>query len=75
MVSNHFDKAEVLLKVSIGARIKDGPCVRGNLFVINLVNYLRDLGHEQADLDDPDIDIILLTDPRKIRISSSTKVI
>ena len=62
----------MLLKVSIGARIKDGPWGGGNLFVINLVNYLRDLGHEvKFDLDDPDIDIILLTDPRKKSESSS----
>lgn len=60
------------MKVSIGAKIKSGPWGGGNLFVINLARYLDDLGHEvRYNLEDPDIDIILLTDPRKKSESSS----
>lgn len=61
-----------MLKVSIGAKIKSGPWGGGNLFVINLASYLENLGHEVIfNLDDPNIDIILLTDPRKKSESSS----
>ena len=34
------------MKVSIGANIKEGPWGGGNLFVINLRNYLEKKGHE-----------------------------
>lgn len=60
------------MKISIGARIKDGPWGGGNLFVINLSKYLEKKGHQVVyDLKDNDIDLILLTDPRK-RSESST---
>jgi len=60
------------LKVSIGAKVMDGPWGGGNLFVINLSNYLLEKGHEVVyDLNENDIDIILLTDPRKSSESSS----
>lgn len=61
------------MKVSIGSRIIDGPWGGGNLFVVNLKNYLQNNGHEVIhDLCDKDIDVILLTDPRSRKESSST---
>ena len=50
------------MKVSIGTNIKDGPWGGGNLFAINLSNFLRSKGIEVIyDLEDDDIDIILIT--------------
>ena len=61
------------MKVSIGSKIVKGPWVGGNLFAINLSNYLIQKGHQVIyDLTDKDIDLILLTDPRSRRESSST---
>ena len=60
------------MKISVGTNIKEGPWGGGNLFAINLTNYLRDSGHEVVfNLEDGDIDIILLMDPRKSSESSS----
>ena len=60
------------MKISIGAKIVNGPWGGGNLFAINLTNYLRESGHEVVfNLEDGDIDIILLMDPRKSSESSS----
>ena len=54
------------MKISIGTKIKDGPWGGGNLFAINLKNYLESNGHKVFhDLDEDDIDIILITEPRK----------
>jgi len=61
------------MKVSIGSKIVQGPWGGGNLFAINLSEYLIEKGHEVIyDLSDPDIDLILLTDPRSRSESSST---
>mgnify|MGYP006090993321 FL=1 len=61
------------MKVSIGSRIVEGPWGGGNLFAINLRDYLIEHGHEVIfDLSDKDIDLILLTDPRSKKESSST---
>ena len=61
------------MKVSIGSKIVTGPWGGGNLFAINLSNYLIAHGHSVIyDLTDPDIDLILLTDPRSRSESSST---
>lgn len=61
------------MKVSIGSKIVDGPWGGGNLFVKNLSSYLKNLGHTVIyDLAESDIDLILLTDPRSRRESSST---
>ena len=60
------------MKISIGTNIKDGPWGGGNLFAINLTNYLRDKGHEVVyDLNDSNVDIILMTEPRKTSESSA----
>ncbi len=60
------------MKISIGTNIKDGPWGGGNLFAINLKNYLINSGHDVVtNLDDNDIDLILLTEPRKTSESSA----
>ena len=65
---NHLIKWwTVYMKVSIGTNVKDGPWGGGNLFAINLTNHLIKNNHEVVyDLNHDDIDIILLTEPRKI---------
>ena len=61
------------MKVSIGSKIVNGPWGGGNLFVKNLSNFLINNGHNVIyDLSDKDIDLILLTDPRSRKESSST---
>jgi hypothetical protein len=60
------------MKISIGTNIKDGPWGGGNLFAINLSNFLKTKGHIVVNnLLDEDIDIILLTEPRKTSESSA----
>ena len=60
------------MKVSIGAFIKSGPWGGGNLFFENLKHYLESNNHHVINhLYDEDIDVILLTDPRKESESSS----
>ena len=60
------------MKISIGTKIKHGPWGGGNLFAINLTNYLELNGHDVVfDLKDNDIDIILITEPRKTSESSA----
>ncbi|MDA9645438.1 glycosyltransferase [Candidatus Actinomarina] len=61
------------MKVSIGSRIIDGPWGGGNLFVVNFKKFLQRNGHSVIhDLCENDIDVILLTDPRSRKESSST---
>lgn len=60
------------MKISIGTNIKDGPWGGGNLFAINLRNYLLKEKHQVVmSLLDDDIDVILLTEPRKTSESSA----
>ena len=60
------------MKVSIGSKIFEGPWGGGNLFVKNLKNYLESKGVKVIfDLYDADIDLIVLTDPRKSSYSST----
>ena len=60
------------MKISIGTNIKDGPWGGGNLFAINLKDYLISQGHKVVhNLEDNDIDIILITEPRKTSESSA----
>jgi len=52
------------LKVSIGAKIIEGPFGGGNAFINNLANYLKKNNFEIINhLNDKDIDIILLINP------------
>lgn len=61
------------MKISIGSKIVEGPWGGGNLFVKNLSHYLIKKGHDVIyDLAESDIDLILLTDPRSRKESSST---
>lgn len=53
------------MKIAIGFRIQDGPWGGGNRFVTSLVAALRARGDTVChSLHDPDIDLILLMDPR-----------
>jgi len=61
------------MRISIGSKVVDGPWGGGNLFVKNLSSYLKSKGNEVIyDLSKPNIDLILLTDPRSRKESSST---
>tara|TARA_X000000368_G_C23055472_1_gene723638 strand:- start:1731 stop:2780 length:1050 start_codon:yes stop_codon:yes gene_type:complete len=60
------------MKISIGTNIKEGPWGGGNLFAINLALYLEKNGYKVVNnLLDDDIDIILITEPRKTSESSA----
>ena len=60
------------MKFSIGTNIKEGPWGGGNLFAINLKNHLESNGHTIINhLLDDDIDIILITEPRRTSESSA----
>ena len=60
------------MKISIGTNIKEGPWGGGNLFAINLKNFLIKKGHQVVhNLDDDDVDIIIITEPRKTSESSA----
>ena len=60
------------MKISIGTNIKDGPWGGGNLFAINLKNYLIENNHQVINnLEDDNIDLILLTEPRITSESSA----
>jgi hypothetical protein len=65
-----------LKKISIGSKFVDGPWGGGNSFAIQLKNYLLNKGFEVVNnLEDIDIDLILLTEPRRhTQISSFTHI-
>lgn len=53
------------MKLAIGFRIQDGPWGGGNRFVQSLAQAARDAGWEVVfHLDESDVDVILLMDPR-----------
>ena len=59
------------LKISINVQNKEGPWGGGNLFISNLKNYLESKGNEVIfNLFAPDIDIILIVDPRMLSEST-----
>ena len=61
------------MKISIGSKIVEGPWGGGNLFVSNISSYLKEKGHEVIyNLSEKDIDLIILTDPRSRKESTST---
>ena len=54
------------MKIAIGYKLNDGPWGGGNQFAISLKKKLIEKGHEVFfNLSRDDLDIILLTDPRK----------
>lgn len=54
------------MKIAIGTRLRQGPWGGGNQFAAHLTAYLRARGAEVThQLDRPDLDIILLTEPRR----------
>jgi len=60
------------MKISIGTNIKEGPWGGGNLFAINLAKRLRSKGNEVFfNLNEKDLDLILITEPRKTSESSA----
>lgn len=60
------------MKISIGTKIKNGPWGGGNLFAVNMKKYFQNNGHVVInDLQDEDIDIIIITEPRKTSESSA----
>ncbi len=60
------------IKIAFGYKIKQGPWGGGNQFAGLLIEYLKKKKYKVVfDLNDPDIDIILMTDPR---VSSSSSV-
>ncbi|SVD79910.1 uncharacterized protein METZ01_LOCUS432764, partial [marine metagenome] len=60
------------MKIAVGMRFVEGPWGGGMQFGKALANHFREQGIDVLfDLHDPDIDIILLTDPRRASRSSS----
>lgn len=60
------------MKISIGTNIKEGPWGGGNLFAKSLKQHLENNRHKVfTDLSEDDLDIILITEPRKTSESSS----
>ena len=60
------------MKISFGLKIKDAPWGGGNQFITNISGYFKDKNYEIVNhLNDNDIDIIVLMDPR-YNSSSST---
>ena len=54
------------MKISIGYELIDGPWGGGNSFAIQLKNYMEKNDIQVVNtLKDEDIDIILLTEPRR----------
>ncbi len=60
------------MRIAIGAQLQDGPWGGGNQFASSLFAFLRAQGHEVSSaLDRPDLDVIVLTEPRRTSASSS----
>lgn len=60
------------MKISIGMNIQGGAWGGGNQFSLSLSEYLREKGWDVFfDLAEPDLDIIVLTEPRLILRSSA----
>lgn len=54
------------MKIAIGYNLIDGPWGGANLFAKSLTNYLLSKGVQVlSDLKSPDLDVILLTEPRR----------
>ena len=60
------------MKIAIGTKIQSGPWGGGNQFVVNLKKYLEKEGHFVTNkLTDRNLDVILLTEPRKTSETST----
>lgn len=60
------------MKVAIGTRLRQGPWGGGNQFAASLTRYLQARGAEVShELDRADLDIILLTEPRRSSATSA----
>jgi glycosyltransferase involved in cell wall biosynthesis len=60
------------VRIAIGARLQEGPWGGGNQFASSLSTYLTRKGHEVGHaLDRPDLDLIMLTEPRRSSASSA----
>lgn len=60
------------MKLAIGFKLQDGPWGGGNQFGKSIKKYLENKGWSIVDnLNDNDIDLILLTEPRKELVSSA----
>ncbi|MDT9547082.1 MAG: hypothetical protein RI826_07080 [Chlorobium phaeovibrioides] len=60
------------MKISIGMKLQSGPWGGGNQFAVALSAYLKQQGANVVHhLLDKDIDLILLTEPRKSSLSSA----
>jgi len=60
------------MKVAIGSQVFDGSWGGGNLFVKNLKNFLLENNTKVVHyLEEPDIDIILITEPRIESLTST----
>ena len=60
------------MKIAFGMRLIEGPWGGGNQFGKAFVNYFRGQGIDVCfDLRDPEIDIIVLTEPRRFSPSSA----
>lgn len=53
------------MKIAIGFKLLDGPWGGGNRFATDLTDFLKARGHEVVfGLNDDEIDVVVLTDPR-----------
>tara|TARA_X000000950_G_C13914098_1_gene660199 strand:- start:1907 stop:2941 length:1035 start_codon:yes stop_codon:yes gene_type:complete len=60
------------MKISIGYKVIDGPWGGGNSFSIQLTNFLEENNIKVVNnLEDSDIDLILLTEPRRYNHAAS----
>jgi len=60
------------MKISMGSNIQPGPWGGGNQFARSLADHLSQAGHQVSfDLSDPELDLILLTEPDpKLKVSA-----
>ena len=60
------------MKISIGYKVIDGPWGGGNSFALQLADFLKENNIKVVhNLEDKDIDLILLTEPRRYNHASS----
>jgi hypothetical protein len=63
------------MKIAIGMNVQSGPHGGGNRFGASLIRYLKNKGYTlYSNLNEPDLDLILLTEPRRVAVSSFSHV-